>query len=85
MLNRENKLLKRLSHALKGAFSISVLRFQKKDVKVAESSLSENVLDKLRNLTLIRRNAVAETSTEERLEFVELLEFRVLENRMTLG
>ena len=60
MLNRENKLLKRLSHALKGAFSISVLRFQKKDVKVAESSLSENVLDKLRNLTLIRRNAVAE-------------------------
>ena len=45
---------------LKGAFSISVLRFQKKDVKVAESSLSENVLDKLRNLTLIRRNAVAE-------------------------
>ena len=60
------------------------MRFQKKDVKVAESSLSENVLDKLRNLT-IRRNAVAETSTEERLGFVELLEFRVLENRMTLG
>ena len=45
---------------LKGHSQYQFCGFKKKDVKVAESSLSENVLDKLRNLTLIRRNAVAE-------------------------
>ena len=69
---------------LKGTFSISVSRHQEKDAKAEESSLSENVLDKLKSVTLIRRNAVAETSIEERLGFVELLEIRVLKNIMTL-
>ena len=42
------------------------------------------MLDKLKNVTLIRRNAVAETSIEERLGFLELLEFTVLENLVVL-
>ena len=69
---------------IKEALSISVSRHQEKTTKVAESSLCENVLDKLKNVTLIRRNAVAETSIEERLGFLELLEFTVLENLVVL-